>query len=82
MCLISSNTDSRFSFNPNSPCAFSKVLRPEKLADHVFEVDEDVEKDEVNQLFTNLKTSKSNAPCPGIVTTWSGPVISLLQALI
>lgn len=40
-----------------SPCAFSKVLRPDKLAAHLFEVDEDVEKDEVSQLIqeqTNL----------------------------
>lgn len=29
-------------------CTFSKVLRPEKLAPHLFEVDEDVEKDEVS----------------------------------
>lgn len=29
------------------PKLFSKVLRPEKLVAHVFEVDEDVEKDEV-----------------------------------
>jgi len=30
------------------PVLCSKVLRPEKLAAHLFEVDEDVEKDEVS----------------------------------
>lgn len=35
------------------PCAFSKVLRPEKLAPHLFEVDEDVEKDEVSHPITS-----------------------------
>lgn len=33
---------------PINPLHFSKVLRPEKLAAHLFEVDEDVEKDEVS----------------------------------
>lgn len=33
--------------------SLSKVLRPEKLAAHVFEVDEDVEKDEVHPLTLN-----------------------------
>lgn len=32
---------------PGFPCALSKALRTEKLAAHLFEVDEDVEKDEV-----------------------------------
>lgn len=33
---------------------FSKVLRPEKLAAHLFEVDEDVEKDEVSPPIQNF----------------------------
>lgn len=39
------------------PCAFSKVLRPEKLAPHLFEVDEDVEKDEVSRPITSTVPS-------------------------
>ena len=31
-------------------CVYSKVSRPEKLAVHVFEVDEDVDKDEVRRV--------------------------------
>ena len=33
----------------------SKVLRPEKLAAHLFEVDEDVEKDEVGENCNTLQ---------------------------
>lgn len=36
------------------PCTFSKVVRPEKLAAHLFEVDEDVEKDEVSPKVTKF----------------------------
>lgn len=59
----------------HSLCAFSKVLRPEKLAAHLFEVDEDVEKDEVSQLVKNKLTSKLSSPFTGIFTTKSGPII-------
>lgn len=52
----------------HSLCAFSKVLRPEKLAAHLFEVDEDVEKDEVSQLIKNKLTSKLSIPCTCIFT--------------
>lgn len=73
-------TDCSFSINQtrdtlisvNNQCftlSFSKVLRPEKLAAHLFEVDEDVEKDEVSQLIENKLTSKLSIPCVCIFTT-------------
>lgn len=47
------------------PCAFSKVLRPEKLAPHLFEVDEDVEKDEVSRPITSpVPLRLANSDCP------------------
>lgn len=41
----------------------SKVLRPEKLAPHLFEVDEDVEKDEVSLRVTNFIREHSLSFC-------------------
>lgn len=48
-------------------CTFSKVLRPEKLAPQLFEVDEDVEKDEVSPSVTNFLSEHSLSFC----TCWS-----------
>lgn len=40
-------------------CIFSKSLRPEKIPNHVFEIDEDCEKDEVKMGATALVSSRS-----------------------
>lgn len=39
---------------------YSKVSRPDKLAVHVFEVDEDVDKDEVSFVFHYFVLDKNN----------------------
>lgn len=39
---------------------YSKVSRPDKLAVHVFEVDEDVDKDEVSFVFHYFVLNKNN----------------------
>lgn len=46
---------------PEIPCAFSKAVRPEKLAAHLFEVDEDVEKDEVSPCVGGVASSCAKA---------------------
>lgn len=40
-------------------CIFSKSLRPEKIPNHVFEIDEDCEKDEVKMGTIALASSRS-----------------------
>lgn len=40
-------------------CIFSKSLRPEKIPNHVFEIDEDCEKDEVMMGAIALASSRS-----------------------
>ena len=66
-------------------CVNSKVSRPEKLAVHVFEVDEDVDKDEVRRLFitsSSQEGSQRSRPVFPKPFFWGPIFTNQLQAII